>query len=201
MRDGIVAVVLAAGLSRRMAPAHKLLQTLGASTVIGTVLGQLDSSAVDELLLVVGHEAERVAAEAAPFPRCRIVKAQAHEDGLSATLAAGLAQVPPGRDVLVCLADMPLVRTPTIDRLIEAFDTAVVERPIIAPVHRGRRGNPVLWHRGHRAALARATGDEGGRALLRAEERHLVLVETDDSVLFDIDTEDALDRARRASRG
>ena len=179
-----------------MAPAHKLLQRLGTSTVVGTMLGQLDASAVDKLLLVVGHEAERVAAEAAPFARCRIVRANAHEDGLSATLAAGLAQVPAGRDVLVCLADMPLVRAATIDRLIEAFDTAVMERPIIAPVHRGRRGNPVLWHHGHLAALARATGDEGGRALLRAEERHLVLVETDDSVLFDIDTEDALDQAR-----
>ncbi len=201
MKDGIVAVVLAAGLSRRMAPAHKLLQKLGASTVIGTMLGQLDASVVDKLLLVVGHEAERVAAEAAPFARCRIVRAHAHEDGLSATLAAGLAQVPPDRDVLVCLADMPLVRTATINRLVGAFETALGERPIIAPVHRGRRGNPVLWHRGHLAALAHATGDEGGRALLRAEEGHLVLVETDDSVLFDIDTEDALDRARRTLCG
>ncbi len=182
-----------------MAPAHKLLATFGSSTVLGMMLARLEASTVDDILVLIGHDAARVSAVVTQAAsRATVLMTTRHGCGLSATLADGLARVPPqAAGVLVCLADMPLVRTETIDRLLAAFRAATNERPVVAPFHDGCRGNPVLWHRAHLPALARLNGDEGGRLLLRKRASDLVKLHTDDrGVLIDIDTQAALAGAR-----
>ncbi len=53
----ICAVVLAAGLSRRMG-VQKLLLPFGGKTVIAHIVDQILAGAVDEAYVVVGHEGE-----------------------------------------------------------------------------------------------------------------------------------------------
>ncbi len=190
----VSAIVLAAGSSLRMAPAHKLLQPFGTRSVLAATLACVAASRAREIVLVVGHRCEDIARAADGGERVRVVQAADHASGMAASLAAGLAAVH-GDGMLVVLGDMPLVRTATIDRLIAAFEAAD-GTPVIAPVRDGRRGNPVLWHRSHRNALMGLSGDAGARGIL---ERHpdLRLVETDDpGVLIDVDTESSLAHAR-----
>jgi molybdenum cofactor cytidylyltransferase len=187
-----------------MAPAHKLLEPLGGRSMLGTTLVRLGASAIDGVVVVVGHEAGLVGAEAAlALEGVAIVEAERFADGLSATLAAGIAAVPDDAEgVLVVLGDMPLVRTGTTDLLLAAFRASGAAAPIVVPTHDGRRGNPVLWHRAHLPALAALDGDGGGRSLLAARADDVVTVATDDGgVLADIDTPGALEAARAVIGG
>ena len=195
----VSALVLAAGLSRRMAPETKLLQPFGGRTVVGMTLAQLDASAITDIVVIVGHEAERVALEVqSACERCRLVRAERYADGMAATLREGLSGVRGDvAGVMICLGDMPLVRSRTIDALVAGFGAAGTRQPIVTPVHAGRRGNPVVWHRAHLAALHALRGDAGGRQLLARLAADVVPVDvTDPGVLIDIDTPQSLEAAR-----
>ena len=53
------AVILAAGMSSRMGETKQLLR-LGNNTLLGQVLENVRSSGVKDIVLVLGHEAERI---------------------------------------------------------------------------------------------------------------------------------------------
>ena len=77
----------------------------------------------------------------------RYVQAPDYAEGLSASLKAGIAAVPPDcAAALVCLGDMPLVTGRMIDRLLAAYDPDE-GRLIVLPVFHGKQGNPMLWDR------------------------------------------------------
>ena len=113
--------------------------------------------------------------------------------GLSASLKAGIAAVPPEAGAaVVCLGDMPLVAGRVLDRLIAAYDPDE-GRTIVAPTHGGRIGNPVLWGRAHFADILALQGDAGARGLLRRHAEQVAEVEmADDAVLRDFDTVESL---------
>ena len=55
----MTAIVLAAGLSRRMGEANKLLLPFGKKTVLETTLDNILSSNIEVVLIVIGHEIGR----------------------------------------------------------------------------------------------------------------------------------------------
>ena len=60
MAELVTAIVLAAGLSRRMGNENKLLLPFGNSTILGTTLTQILNAQLGETRLVLGHEAAAV---------------------------------------------------------------------------------------------------------------------------------------------
>ena len=77
----------------------------------------------------------------------RYVHAPDYAEGLSASLKAGIAAVPPEcAAAIVCLGDMPLVTGRMIDRLLAVYDPDE-GRLIVLPTFRGKQGNPMLWDR------------------------------------------------------
>ncbi len=189
---GVAAVVLAAGQSSRMAPRHKLLvQDAAGRTMVARVVDGVLASRARPVLVVTGHRAAEVRAALGSRP-VTFVTAPDYADGLSASLRAGLAAVPPfTAAALVVLGDMPLVTAATIDRLIESYDPDE-GRTIVAPSHGGELGNPVLWDRRHFPAMMALTGDRGARSLLRQFAEAVAEVVVDDTVLRDFDTADSL---------
>ncbi len=190
---GVAAIVLAAGQSTRMAPYSKLLVAdPGGRSMIARVVDNVLSSRARPVLVVLGHrEAEiRAALHGRPVT---FVAAADYADGLSASLRAGVAALPPDSDAaIVCLGDMPLVTGRVIDQLIGAWD-AEEGRAIVQPTHRGGAGNPVLWDRRFFPELLALAGDSGGRQVLARHDDQLVRVEVDDDfVLRDFDTVDSL---------
>jgi len=191
-RPRIAALVLAGGQSRRMGEINKLLADIGGGAMVRHVVDNVLGSTADPVVVVTGHEADRVRAALAG---CRVTFAENPDfaDGLSTTLKAGLAALPADVDgAIVCLADMPKVSPAVIDRLIAAFDP-VEGRAIVVPTRRGKRGNPVLFARRFFAAMAAVSGDVGARHIIGEHDESVVEVEVDDeSVLTDIDTPAAL---------
>ncbi len=192
----VAALVLAAGRSRRMAPLNKLLvQDRDGVPMVARVVDNVLASHARPVVVVTGHERERVEAALAGRP-VRFAHAEDYAEGLSASLKAGLAALPPGLDgVVVCLGDMPMVAGPLIDRLIAAFDPEE-GRAIVMPTFRGKQGNPMLWSVEFMPEMMEITGDVGARHLAGKHADRVAEVEMgDDAVLKDFDTAEALRQA------
>ena len=146
---------------------------------------------VSPLVVVTGHEHRSVEAALAGEP-VRLVHNPDYAEGISTSLRRGLAALDDGVEaVLVCLADMPEVRARHVEKLIAAFDP-VEGREICVPVHRGKRGNPVLFGRRFFEPMGQVRGDVGARHLIGEFSDWVCEVPMDDpAVLVDLDTQDA----------
>jgi molybdenum cofactor cytidylyltransferase len=189
----IAAVVLAAGRSRRMAPHNKLLiADRTGKAMICRVVDNVLSSGARPILAVLGHQAEEIERALGGRP-VRYVHAADYAEGLSASLKAGIAAVPPEcAAAIVCLGDMPLVTGRMIDRLLGAYDPTEGRR-IVLPTFHGKQGNPMVWDRGFFSEILEITGDSGARHLVGRHLEQVIEVEmADDAVLRDFDTADSL---------
>ena len=153
------------------------------------------------MTVVLGHEADTVRASLADLKPSYAYNPD-YAEGLSTSMKTGIAAV--GEDVdgaIICLGDMPMVSTAVIDRMIAAFDP-VEGRAIVVPTRRGKRGNPVLFAKRFFEEMGRVSGDVGARHLIGNHEDLAVEIEVDDeSVLTDIDTPEALAKARGTEQG
>jgi len=192
-------LILAAGQSRRMGSVNKLLADIEGRPMVARVADALLASRARPIVVVTGHQAERVR-EALAGRDVRFVHNPDYAEGLSTSLRVGLAAL--GDDVdgaAICLGDMPDVAPAHIDRLIAAFDPAA-GRTICVPTFNGKRGNPVLWDRRFFKDMASVSGDVGARHLIGDYEDAVHEVAMPDSgVLNDFDTPEAL-AARKAAR-
>ena len=132
----IHAVILAAGLSRRMG-AQKLLLPYAGRTLIGQVAGQVAASGVDRIVAVVrggdspAGRAEEVAEALANLGVGRLeiaVNPDADADMLS-SVRCGLRALPGDCEgFLVVLGDQPTITAGLIDRMIAVFRAPAVGR-------------------------------------------------------------------------
>ena len=175
------AVVLAAGRSSRMGPAHKLLALWQGKPLVAHVLDAVAAAGLPPPLVVLGARAADVRAACGDRP-AQFVIAPDWDAGLAHSLAAGVAALPADWDAaLVCLADMPRVEPALLAALAKA------PGDVVLPVWQGRRGNPVRWGRRWFPRLRALTGDAGGKALL-AEAAVQELPAPSDACLADVDT-------------
>lgn len=192
----IVALVLAAGRSRRMGGPNKLVQDLAGKPLVRHAAEAALASRADRVIVVTGHMEEAVRSALAGLD-VSFVRNPDFAEGLSSSLKAGLDALPEAVDaVLVCLGDMPAVTPAMLDRLMAAF--APDEGRLIAvPTCQGKRGNPVLFSTRFVAELKTLRGDVGARHLIGEHDAAVVEVETGAAAVLDIDTPQALENARR----
>ncbi len=192
----IVAVILAAGLSRRMGTPKQLLPW-GETTLLGATIRQAQQARVSAVIVVSGHVAEQVEAiaRAAGAHVCHNPDYASGE--MLSSLQAAVASLPETADgVVVMLADQPWVSSAEIDPLIEAFEQG--RGTLVAPTFNGQRGNPVLIGRVHFEELLALPRGGAPRDLLRTHPVHLVAVESD-AILRDVDERETYDRSRPRS--
>ena len=191
----IAGLVLAGGLSLRMAPRNKLLESVGGETMVRRVATVALAGGAQPVIVVTGHEAASVAASLRGLAVAIVVNPD-YADGLSTSLRTGLRALPAGIDgALILLGDMPGVETSVLTALMAAFTGPAAIR---APVRQGRRGNPVLWGSAYFAEMMGLTGDSGAKSLMARHEEHLMEVEVaTDGIFEDIDLPEDLARLKR----
>ncbi len=198
MRKGsmVGAVVLAAGASTRMGEPKPLLE-LGDRPLLEHVLARVRRAAVDPIVVVLGHEAEGVRRGVA-LDGTIVVFNPEYPQGLSTSLRRGVEALPSSvAAFLVVLADQPFVSPSTLAHLAGSWESS--EAGIIIPTFRGVRGNPVLIDRSLSGDLAKISGDRGCKAIFGEHEDEILEVPVDDpGILFDVDSRDQLEKARRA---
>lgn len=183
MTGAIGAILLAAGLSRRMGVCKQLLP-LGGKTVIARCLEGLRAGGAEEVIVVVGPQGAAVAAEICNHP-VRLVRTTDPDGDMACSVRAGRAALPPTvSGVLIAPCDHPLVMPETVAGLIAAHrrDPAA----IIIPSYAGRRGHPTCFPRG---ILDELDGTATLRDLVRRDPGRLCHLETTDpGVVLDMDT-------------
>jgi molybdenum cofactor cytidylyltransferase len=197
----IAAVLLAAGRSTRMGGPNKLLAEIGGKPLVRIAAEQALASRARPVIVVTGHQRDKVEAALQGLD-VRTVHNPNFADGLSTSVKTGLAAVPETADgAIVCLADMPQVTAPLIDKLVAAFDP---ERGalVVIPTIDGKRGNPVVWARRFFPELMGLDGDVGARHLIgRYPEAVAEVPLTDTAALVDVDTPEAFDRVKAELEG
>ena len=185
-------VLLAAGQSRRMGRANKMLVEVDGIPMVVHAARSLLASNASPVVVVLGHRPEQVE-RALEGLDVRFVHNPEYAEGLSTSLRAGLAALPASCDgAVVALGDMPGVRAEDIDMLIGEFDPAAGQS-IIVPTHDGKRGNPVIWARRYFDEISSVSGDVGARHLIGANPDQVYEVRTDNpGVLIDLDTPEAV---------
>jgi len=188
----VAALVLAAGRSTRMGAVNKMLAEIGGKPLVRIAAEQAVASHAHPVIVVTGHEREKVEAALNGLP-VRFVRNADYAEGLGTSLKAGIAAVPEEADaVVVCLGDMPQVDAALINRLIAAFDP---ERGalVVVPSIDGRRGNPVVWSRRFFHDLMAIQGDVGARHLIGNYAEVVVEVPVaGEAALTDVDTPESL---------
>jgi molybdenum cofactor cytidylyltransferase len=188
----IAGVVLAAGRSSRMGGPNKLLEQIAGRPLVRIVIDAVLASRARPVIVVTGHQRERVEAALAGLS-VQFIHNPHFADGLGTSLKTGIAALPAEADgAVVCLGDMPQVDAALIDRLIGAFDPDKGAL-VVVPTIQGKRGNPVVWSRRFFADLMAVEGDVGARYLIRRHPEAIAEVPlTGNAALTDVDTPEAL---------
>jgi CTP:molybdopterin cytidylyltransferase MocA len=153
-------LVLAAGAATRFG-APKQLADLEGVPMLEHALRAITASPVGRVVVVLGSGAEEIAATVdlhGAEPRV----CSRWEEGQSASLACGLAELADCEAVVVTLGDQPRVSPDAIRRVIAARNGAAAVRA----TYGGSPGHPVLLERELFEPLRNVTGDKGARNLL-----------------------------------
>jgi len=186
------AIVLAAGAGQRFGGA-KLTTPWRGGKLLDGALAAAFAAPVWRVTVVTGADpavegAVRVWADPRGVAdRLSLVHARDHEEGMGASLRAGIAALAEDcAGVFVFLGDMPLIPASVPPRLVAALNSGPLAA---APIFNGRRGHPVLFASALFPDLARAEGDAGARTVLAGLGPRVALVDVaDPGVIFDVDT-------------
>jgi len=164
----------------------KQLLDFDGKPLIAHVVERCLAARLDDVLVVIGHEAASVS-QALTNSDVFFVVNPHHEEGQSTSLIAGLDAAGDADAIVVVLGDQPGIDSAAIDRLIEARRAQGISLGMAR--YGAERGHPILFGRELFDELRNITGDQGGRHLVRRHQDEIVLVDGGaDRVPEDIDT-------------
>jgi len=136
-------ILLAAGLSRRMGEANKLLLDINGTPMVRH-MAELYVSLFASLTIVTGYEADKIKAALSGL-NDSFVHNQKFETGQQSSIRSGLSAIPlKGEGVLIALADQPYLTEDDIRNYAEAFLASSRDK-IFIPYFEDERGNPVIF--------------------------------------------------------
>ncbi len=184
----ISAIVLAAGESKRMGRTKQLLD-VGGKPLLQHILDGILQTDVDEVILVLGHEAKRIR-EKIYTSRVKVVLNPDYPKGMITSIQRGLQALDERCEAFfIVLADQPGIEPRVYNLLIREFRKRFPGKTIFLPAYRGRRGHPALFSVQHRSEAFRTEGDRGFRKVLEMVPQEVFLVELEsESIIHDLDT-------------
>ena len=154
-------VVLAAGAATRFGGGKQLAE-LDGKPLLEHALSAMAFAPVERRVVVLGAGAEEIV-RSVDLHGAEAVICDRWEEGQSASLACGLAELSECEAVVVTLGDQPRVSPEAIRRVIAARGGGAAA---VRATYRGAPGHPVLLERELFERLRDVTGDHGARNLL-----------------------------------
>ncbi len=189
----VAGVLLAAGTSSRMG-GNKLLLELEGETLLRRVARRALEGGLSPVLVVLGHQAERARQELAGLA-CHAVLNPDYEQGITSSIAAGLAAVPAEAPAAVMLlGDMPFVTSEMIAALVARYRET--RAPLVVSDYQGVAAPPMLYDRGLFAELAALAGGSCGQRVVKRHRDEAEVLAWPASALADLDQPDDYERLR-----
>jgi molybdenum cofactor cytidylyltransferase len=187
----ITAIVLAAGLSRRMGNENKLLLPLKGKPVIMHVIDNLIDSKADHILVVASELSHSKLIHIAS-DRVQVIENKHYQTGKTSSIQAGIRVSNENSHCMICLGDMPLIQSESYDQLINSSKKN--PRSLIVPTYQKKQGNPIIFPPTLRRQILEHTDPEGCKSIVQRHESIQVLIPMDDKgILHDIDTPNQFD--------
>jgi molybdenum cofactor cytidylyltransferase len=178
----ISAVVLAAGTASRFGSTKQLVEIDG-RPLVQHAIDAAAGAELDEIVVVLGHDAERVRAVLRLPSKARAIVNERYAEGQSTSLAAGLRALNPSSEAAVVLVgDQPGVTSEEIRLLAQRF--AEAHAPVVRLRYRNAPG-PALLPKAIWPEALELSGDTGARALF--DSHQVDVVEIDREAPRDID--------------
>jgi molybdenum cofactor cytidylyltransferase len=185
----LAGVVLAAGESRRMGQPKQLLP-FGKHTILERVVDTLLTAGVGEVVVVLGHLAERIGAVLGDRP-VRAVINESYLQGMLSSVKCGVRAIGADYDaVLFALGDQPHIDGAVVSAVIRAYRAG--SAGIVIPCYTGKKGHPIIINlQRYREAIANLPDNAGLNVLMQehADDVQLIDVATED-IIRDIDVPD-----------
>ena len=182
-----------------MGRAKATLPIDGRDTFLSKIVRTFLEAGVDDVVVVLGHEAEAIATSLSSSGpdgvRARFAFNPHYDRGQLSSLLAGRSVVdrPGVRAVLMTLVDVPLVSPATVRAVVNRYLTSGA--PIVRPVNGERHGHPLLIDRSLFSALRGADPLAGAKPLVRAYASAAGDVAVvDEGAFTDIDTVEEYER-------
>jgi molybdenum cofactor cytidylyltransferase len=179
-------IILAAGKSERMGQQKLLMPYAGKSIIEHIVVKALESNA-GQVHVVLGSHQDEIRGVIHQFP-VKIVVNKEYEKGMLSSVQGGFNDLSPrAKAGVILLGDQPMVQTGVINKLIETYYKT--GSGILVPVHKGKRGHPVLIDTKYTSEINALDPNIGLRQLMEKHtgDIHEMEVETN-TILKDIDT-------------
>jgi molybdenum cofactor cytidylyltransferase len=189
-------VILAAGASRRMGPGrNKMLLQLEGESLIRRAARRALGAGLSPVVVVIGHEADRLRAELKDLPVELAVNPD-YTGPTSGSLHRGLNAL--GVDVaaaVVMLGDMVRVTAETLAMLLAA--ARGTDAPVVVSRYGDVTAPPLLFRRALFAELLAWTGEGCGKAVVQAHTHEAMFVDRPEALLADVDTPEDFTAAQR----
>jgi molybdenum cofactor cytidylyltransferase len=184
----ISAIVLAAGKSSRMGVINKMLLPFDESTVIGTTIGALTHSLVDEIIVVEGQDGS-IEEHLGIIAKVSVVRNMNTEEGLTSSIQCGVNAINSNTTgFLVCLGDMPMLTMNDYNILINSL-IKDNKKAILIPKSGAMRGNPVLFSHHFKDEILLLEKKNGCKPIVSNNEDYVKeLIFPNNHCLIDIDT-------------
>ena len=180
----ISGVVLAAGTGSRFGGTKQMVVVDG-KPLAQHAIDALEAAGVDEVIVVTGHDAVKVASALTLPPQGRIVYNPAFKDGQATSLAAAIHALDDESEAAVILmADQPGVTSDVIRALLERF--RATRRQVVRAMYDDGPG-PSLLSREIYAEAGHLHGDVGARVLIASHPEWVEEVELSGPAPVDID--------------
>ena len=181
----ISGVVLAAGTGSRFGATKQLVQ-VGGKPLAQHAVDALIQAGIDELVLVTGHDAVRVAGGLELPPDARVVYNAAFREGQATSLAAALHALDDQSEAAVVLmADQPGVTAEVVWALVARFRTT--RKQVVRAMYEDGPG-PSLLSREIYAEAGHLRGDVGARVLIASHPEWVEEVAFAGLAPLDVDT-------------
>ena len=186
MITNLSAIILAAGSSKRFGKQKLCVRLPSGNTVIGETILRVERAIAEVRIITNANIYACINGENGRLKVCPEANL-----GMGLSLAYGIKLVQSANACLVCLADMPFVKTTTYQTLAKYLTV----NNIVVPVFDGKQGNPVGFGKRYFKNLMMLNGDSGGRSLLQTHADAIQRIEIDDpAILYDIDTPEDLEK-------
>lgn len=181
----VAGVILAAGASRRMGR-NKMLLELAGESLVRRVVRRALAAGLSPVVVVIGHEADRVRAELKDLPLEFAVNPD-FTGPTSGSLHQGLNALGPDVDAaVVMLGDMVRVSTETLAMLVAG--ARGTEVPLVVSRYGDVTAPPLLFRRALFPELLAWTGEGCGKTVVKAHSHEAMYVDRPVALLVDVDT-------------
>ena len=183
--------ILAAGMSKRMGNQNKLLKKINNNTILSQTLNNHIESKINNINLILGHQ-KNIILEYVDQNKVFIIENNNFKRGmLSSILKIDENISDHTKGVLISLADMPLVTSEDINKLIKIFNEND-QKIICIPENKEKLGNPILLPKEIYKDLikdkSKLSNDKGLKKLILDKKYDYIRVSLSEGVTKDFDT-------------